>query len=153
MSYNKEYSKKYNKKYYQKYKREHQEYCKQYYIKHKNKFQEYQKQYIKTSKGITIHRVHTWKHNGIILLPQFNTYKEQYEYFYNKANGQCQICNKPLSFLNIENMETACLDHNHLTGEPRGILCGKCNRTIGNIEKTLNGDTQNISKYIATWKI
>lgn len=160
----KEYKKEYQKEYNLKHKDKIKERGKQYYLEHKKEVNERHKKYYqehrnerleynKTNKGKLSRRISAWKALGIILLPQFKTYEVQYKYFYDKANEQCQICHKHLSLFINDNMETACLDHNHLTGEPRGILCGKCNRTIGNIEKTLNGDTQNISKYIATWKI
>ena len=140
--------KEYFKKYWQKHKNKMQEQAKQYRLEHP----EYYKHYSKTDKGMLKIRSNTWKYKGIILLAQFSTYEEQYEYFYNKANGQCQICHKPLSFLNTENMETAHLDHSHSIGKPRGILCRKCNILVGMIEITVNGDTKNVSDYISSWK-
>ena len=36
--------------------------------------------------------------------------------------GKCQIC---------DNKENLCVDHDHLTGENRGVLCRGCNLMIG----------------------
>lgn len=38
-------------------------------------------------------------------------------------NGPCQICGQA--------QDTLHLDHDHVTGEIRGWLCGSCNRAIG----------------------
>jgi hypothetical protein len=49
---------------------------------------------------------------------------EKYNELFEKQNGVCAICgtstNKPLY-----------IDHNHKTGEVRGLLCVKCNSGIG----------------------
>ena len=39
----------------------------------------------------------------------------------------CQICNKE---------EDLCYDHDHTTGEFRGVLCRNCNRAIGQLGDT-----------------
>jgi hypothetical protein len=44
---------------------------------------------------------------------------------YEEQNGKCPICE-----IEIELMSSA-LDHNHTTGEFRGLLCNKCNRALG----------------------
>lgn len=103
-----------------------------------------------------ISRIRNWKDRGVKLLPQFKTYWSQYCYFYLKANKQCEICHKPLRMWYSDNsspqkykhMETANLDHNHKTGEPRGILCRNCNYVMGIVEKRLDGHAVNISDYI-----
>ena len=44
-----------------------------------------------------------------------------------KAQGnKCAICGAPLT-----NLTEACIDHNHKTGEVRGILCRFCNIVLG----------------------
>ena len=42
-------------------------------------------------------------------------------------NGKCWLCNISLSGV------VACLDHDHITGEVRGVLCGNCNGIEGKI--------------------
>lgn len=40
-------------------------------------------------------------------------------------NGKCKICDKPASHI----------DHNHLTGKVRGVVCNQCNVRIGFVER------------------
>ncbi|WP_337015286.1 endonuclease domain-containing protein [Leclercia sp. AS011] len=40
--------------------------------------------------------------------------------------GKCAICRLPL-----ESVNKACLDHNHFTGNVRGLLCASCNTFEG----------------------
>jgi hypothetical protein len=44
---------------------------------------------------------------------------------YEEQNNSCAICK-----LNVELSESA-IDHNHETGEFRGVLCKQCNRALG----------------------
>lgn len=143
------------------------QYMKEYYKAHREHWNDYIKEYRKKyaghngSKRVKTpewykRKVSNWKAQKIILLPQFKTYWEQYSYFYLKANKQCEICGRPLRMWYSKNispekyksMQSAQLDHNHLNGEPRGILCVGCNTLVGKIENQLDGYMINVSKYI-----
>jgi hypothetical protein len=50
---------------------------------------------------------------------------EQLATAYEQQGGKCPICTNP-----IELMDSA-IDHNHQSGEFRGILCKTCNRALG----------------------
>ncbi|MBA7572888.1 hypothetical protein ES708_14675 [subsurface metagenome] len=54
-------------------------------------------------------------------------------------DGKCAICGE--SFIKLFN---TCVDHNHETGEVRGLLCRKCNVAIG----FLNDDPELMEKAI-----
>ncbi len=45
-----------------------------------------------------------------------------------EQEGRCAVCKNPLS------ADEAVLDHNHTTGEVRGVLHRGCNSTLGKIE-------------------
>jgi hypothetical protein len=47
---------------------------------------------------------------------------EEYERLYKHQNGRCSICSTPKKIL--------CVDHNHTTGEIRGLLCHHCNQIL-----------------------
>jgi hypothetical protein len=47
-------------------------------------------------------------------------------------DNKCAICGEEL----VRSKNKTCLDHDHVTGKARGVICFKCNITIGFIEKT-----------------
>lgn len=56
--------------------------------------------------------------------------KEDYNKLFKEQNGKCAICGKHQIDLNVR----LCVDHNHLTGAIRGLLCMKCNYSLGHYE-------------------
>lgn len=55
---------------------------------------------------------------------------EAYNELFNKQEGFCAICGVHQSELPY----TLCIDHDHITGLVRGLLCHKCNTGIGRFE-------------------
>ena len=88
----------------QKFKERHPEYFKIYNKTHPRNRKEYHLQY---TYGLSIAEFNN------ILLAQ---------------NMKCAICKEPLD---LQNPHNVVIDHNHLTGKIRGILCKKCNFAIG----------------------
>lgn len=59
------------------------------------------------------------------LLRQYNLNYSTYLDLLNKQNNLCSICKQEKQLY---------VDHNHETGEVRGLLCHKCNSGIGMLE-------------------
>jgi len=61
---------------------------------------------------------------------------EVYKELFEKQHGLCAICGKEETQKNNQGNGICKLhiDHNHKTGEVRGLLCGRCNRKLGFIE-------------------
>lgn len=56
---------------------------------------------------------------------------EEYDKMFQEQNGLCAIC------LRSDTLRELSVDHNHETGKIRGLLCGKCNLAIGNLEENI----------------
>ena len=63
----------------------------------------------------------------------YNLSVEEYEQMYAEANGCCQVCGISEEDLN----RRLAVDHCHTTGKVRGLLCGKCNTALGQLEDNL----------------
>jgi hypothetical protein len=61
----------------------------------------------------------------------------QYDEQFEKQNGCCAICGKPETRIKNGVLLPLSIDHNHVTGEVRELLCHSCNAGIGflNIDK------------------
>ena len=53
---------------------------------------------------------------------------EDYDALLDKQNGVCAICSTDKPGRKDHHF---CIDHNHKTGEVRGLLCVSCNRALG----------------------
>lgn len=104
------------------------EYAKKYYKENKHRFKKpmdkkYLREYVlKTKYGITL---------------------EEYNRMFNEQQGCCAICNTHQSDLT----KALSVDHNHDTGEVRGLLCNRCNVALG----YMNDDAKlllNASQYL-----
>jgi hypothetical protein len=55
---------------------------------------------------------------------------DEFETRWEEQRGSCKICNRLLSRA-PQTGDSVVVDHNHETGEIRGLLCNECNRGIG----------------------
>lgn len=71
----------------------------------------------------------TYKYN---LRVNYNLDVDNYNKLYQDQKGCCAICETPLEniFLGIEGVSSS-LDHSHLTGKNRQLLCRYCNTGLG----------------------
>jgi len=54
-------------------------------------------------------------------------------------DGCCAICELPVELDGKATKLSAVVDHDHITGKIRGILCGQCNKGLGIFGDTLSG--------------
>ena len=67
------------------------------------------------------------KNRNYQLKRNYNLTPEQYDEMYSNQHGRCAICGVHQSELAFN----LAVDHDHETGEVRGLLCRKCNSGIG----------------------
>jgi len=64
--------------------------------------------------------------------------KAAYELLVEAQGNRCKICGvQPTGSHHFKRLH---VDHNHITGEVRGLLCPKCNSTVGFVETHDNID-------------
>lgn len=103
---------------------------------------------MKTSKKKTV--LTTEQKRDKYLLKKYGVGIEYYNKKFEEQNGVCAICKHP-----PKPGKNLCLDHNHETGEARGLLDFKCNKlTLGRLEhgsktprKLLEGLVEYAVKY------
>ena len=59
---------------------------------------------------------------------------EEYDALIFSAECKCEICHKELIIGSNNNKTKPCIDHDHSTGQIRGVLCGACNLAIGYLQ-------------------
>ncbi len=67
------------------------------------------------------------KHRANSLYRRYGISIERYDELYQQQNGRCKIC----AIVSIDNYKRLAVDHDHITGEVRGLLCIKCNGGLG----------------------
>lgn len=75
-------------------------------------------------------------HRKSNLKRKYNLSMDEYEQISLAQNGVCAICGKPETFKQRGKVRKLAVDHNHETGEVRGLLCAKCNIWLGTIENS-----------------
>ncbi len=116
----KEYMKIYNKEYYKNNIGYEKERHKEYRENNKDLLNEKSKEYKQTEKGLMSQTISNFKIQGII-------YPDMKELYYTyKMTTNCNYCWCLLVEGNY-GANRKCLDHDHNTGEPRGVICNTCN--------------------------
>jgi len=97
------------------------EYMREYQKKNILKVSENTRRYNKTPKGVKAYRVRNWKKRGILS----DDYDALYERYITTEN--CVFCGVCLTVDKNNTKTTRCLDHDHESGQVRGVLCHSCN--------------------------
>lgn len=56
---------------------------------------------------------------------------KEYDHLLIAQNGVCAICRKAETKMHVDGSFTLSVDHDHVTGKVRGLLCSKCNTGLG----------------------
>tara|TARA_R110002153_G_scaffold167078_1_gene319744 strand:- start:267 stop:683 length:417 start_codon:yes stop_codon:yes gene_type:complete len=79
------------------------------------------KAYSETPSGKKSYRIGNWKHKGLIC----DDVDALYEKYLNTTN--CENCDIELTVDRHPTKTTRCMDHDHVTGLFRNVLCHPCN--------------------------
>ena len=71
------------------------------------------------------------KRKDYTLRRTYNITLEQYNKLLKKQNGGCVCCGMKNHTLQEEFNKSLVVDHSHITGKVRGLLCVYCNRALG----------------------
>ncbi len=71
----------------------------------------------------------TWFRNH--LRRRYGITVEDFEHMLALQGGVCAICKCPEK---VEYKRTLSVDHDHITGKVRGLLCHRCNTALGKLE-------------------
>ena len=74
------------------------------------------------------HRENPGKRRDYVLRAKYSITLAEYNSMLTTQNGACKICKGD------NNGEALLVDHDHLTGVVRGLLCGHCNIALGHIK-------------------
>lgn len=99
------------------------------YIQHEN--EESKKQY---KRDYNNNRYCPIKNKNNKLKKAYGITIDEYNKLFNLQDGCCAICNRHQTELT----RNLAVDHNHITGEIRGLLCSNCNTGIGNLRDDVN---------------
>lgn len=83
-------------------------------------------------------REYHWQYIGIDI-----TYAE-YEQKLLEQEHKCMVCRRDFSEFKI----SPSVDHNHMTGQVRGLVCSRCNMLI---EAQESGNMDAVKKYLELW--
>jgi hypothetical protein len=100
----------------------------------------YQKKYRDNNKD---------KRKNVMLRLRFNLTLEEYNSMLESQGGVCKICkmSETTRKNNSDEVRMLCVDHDHNTGQVRGLLCNNCNRALGHYEAT-KPRAQEFEKYL-----
>ena len=112
-------------------------YHKEYRELHAEKLREKSREYYLQNKEIRDARNKEWRLNNpehyeesqknAMLKKQYGISLEEYDAMMQAQDGNCAICNRSQQ----EFKNSFDVDHDHTTGEVRGLLCPVCNKALG----------------------
>ena len=105
----------------------------------KKQMSEYSKEYIKTEHG---QKTRKNNHRKYHLQSTYGITIEIYDNLCKNQNNKCLICKRE---------EKLYIDHDHKTGQIRGLLCNNCNTGIGQFKESID-NLESAIKYLKLLK-
>jgi hypothetical protein len=122
---------------------------KQYYLKNRERLIAKQKQYYidnpkKMSDRAKVYRFNNLDREKHSMLKRFyNITLETYNEMFVNQEGKCLICGTHQNELK----RALSVDHDHITGKVRGLLCNKCNFILGHSRENID-ILKSVIKYL-----
>jgi len=66
---------------------------------------------------------------------RFGINRQEYAEMFHAHNGACAICSQPETATRNGRIKALAVDHDHESGEIRGLLCSDCNTGIGKLKE------------------
>jgi hypothetical protein len=77
-------------------------------------------------------------HREVNLMQKFGLTLEDYDLMLEEQNGVCAICGEEETSIRLGKTKLLAVDHDHETGEVRGLLCARCNMAIGLLNEDID---------------
>jgi hypothetical protein len=74
-------------------------------------------------------KVRVWERD--VLQKLYGLSLEDYEEMLDQQDGKCAICGS------TPDLRRLCVDHDHATGQVRGLLCRSCNLALGSMQDNI----------------
>ena len=114
------------------------EWSKQYYLENRERYREQEKKY-SSSDLAKFRRIRSHYYRV------YNLLENQVRELMDSQKGCCEICEE--SLISPDSDKNYSVDHNHMTGEVRGLLCNSCNTAIGHFKENKK-NLANAIKYL-----
>jgi hypothetical protein len=96
----------------------------------------------------------TEKRHAKHLKVKFGMTPDEYRAMYDSQGGKCAICGKEETVMNTAVINKApkklSVDHDHKSGQVRGLLCSNCNAAIGYLDDNISALEKAI-EYLKRW--
>jgi hypothetical protein len=85
------------------------------------------------------------RHNASILQRNYGISLFEFEQMLEAQDNKCALCKEPEQTIRRGKVQLLSVDHDHITGKVRGLLCMQCNTTLGKV----NDDIEFLTRMIA----
>jgi Autographiviridae endonuclease VII len=77
------------------------------------------------------YRARKRRRDWLALLVRYGITEDQYHAILADQEGVCAICGREETFRNTDGFRPLSIDHDHVSGKVRGLLCHSCNVAVG----------------------